>query len=106
MTPIPNDLRALLTSRPYRLRFADWIEALEVDVIEGEYGYEPGEFAVFPELWRPLWREGLTPAQAFGRALDAFGEARREEDERRAANWVRIQAEDAAAVAAARAGGR
>ena len=81
--------------------FDDWIDELDEEVIQGAYGYERGEFAVYPELWRPMWIEGLTPAQAFKRALDAFGEARREEEERRQANWERIQAEDRAALAAA-----
>lgn len=76
-------------------RFSDWIQALDEDVIQGEYGYEDGEFTVYPEHWRPMWREGLTPSQAFQRALDAHDEARQLEDEERAANWARIQAEDA-----------
>lgn len=76
-------------------RFDDWIRKLDEDVIQGEYGYEPGEFAVFPEQWRPMWRKGLTPQQAFRRALDAYADARREADAARAANWARIQAEDA-----------
>lgn len=78
-----------------RRNFDVWITALEEDVIQGEYGYEPGEFTVYAEHWRPMFRKGLTPEQAFRRALDGFAEARREEDERRAANWARIQAEDA-----------
>lgn len=76
-------------------KFDEWIRGLEEDVIQGEYGFEPGEFTVYPEHWRPLYTEGLTPAQAYRRALDAFAASRREEDEQRAANWVRIQAEDA-----------
>lgn len=76
-------------------KFRDWIDQLDEDVIQGEYGYERGEFTVYPENWRQMWREGLTPQQAFRRALDAFGDARREEDEARAENWRRIQAEDA-----------
>jgi hypothetical protein len=82
-----------------KLTFDVWIEALDEDVIQGEYGYEPGEFTVYLEHWRPMWREGLTPQQAFQRALDAHAAARREEDERRAENWRRIQAEDAALIA-------
>lgn len=76
-------------------RFDEWIRALDEDVIQGEYGYEEGEFAVYPELWRSMYRQGLTPAQAFQRALDANGEARREDERRDAENWARIQAEDA-----------
>lgn len=51
--------------------FDEWITTLREEVIQGEYGYEEGEFAVHPELWRGLYDEGLTPAQAFKRALDA-----------------------------------
>lgn len=82
-----------------RLSFSAWIRALDEDVIQGEYGYEPGEFTVYPDGWRHMWREGLTPQQAFQRALDAHADARREEDAAQAANWARIQAEDAAAIA-------
>lgn len=76
--------------------FDSWIRELDEGVIQGEYGYEDGEFTVYPEHWCPMFRRGLTPQQAFRRALDAHAEARREEDERRAANWARIQAADAA----------
>ncbi|GJE54530.1 hypothetical protein [Methylobacterium thuringiense] len=82
--------------------FSDWIHELDVEVIQGEYGYEEGEFTVYPDHWKPLFREDLTPQQAFRRALDAFGEARRQEDADRKANWERIQAEDAAAIKLAR----
>ena len=53
--------------------FDAWIRNLDEGVIQGEHGYERGEFTVFPELWRPLYAEGLTPAQAWQRALDARG---------------------------------
>jgi hypothetical protein len=82
--------------------FDTWIDALTDDVVQDEYGYEPGEYAVYPEAWRPMFLEGLTPSQAFKRALDAHADARREEEAERAANWKRIQAEDAAAIAQAR----
>ena len=49
-----------------------WINSLYEDVIHGEYGYEPGEFTVYPAMWRHLYDEGLTPAHAFRRALDAY----------------------------------
>lgn len=55
--------------------FDAWIDTLNDDVVQGEYGYEPGEFTVYPELWRPLYDEGLSPAAAFKRALDAFDRA-------------------------------
>lgn len=82
-------------------KFDDWIERLEVDVVQGDYGYEPGEFTVYPEHWRPMFKEGLTPQAAFKRALDAFAESRREEEIKRQANWERIQRADAEAIARA-----
>ena len=78
--------------------FDDWINELREDVVQGEYGYEEGEFSVYPDLWRPLFDEGLTPKQAFCRALGAHAEARREEDRAREENWRRIQDADRAAV--------
>lgn len=77
-------------------KFDAWIRALDEDVIQGEYGYERGEFTVYREHWRPLFNEGLTPQQAFRRALDAHKELRDQEDREREENWKRIQAADAA----------
>ena len=74
--------------------FQKWIDDLKENVIEGEFGYEPGEFTVYPDHWRPLFKEGLTPRQAWQRALDGFAEARREQDVAAAKNWQRIQAEE------------
>ncbi len=51
--------------------FDEWIRALDEDVIQAEYGYEDGEFTVYPEHWRPMFNEGLTPEAAFKRALSA-----------------------------------
>lgn len=79
--------------------FDQWLTELEEDVIQGDYGYEPGEFSVFPDHWEPLWREGLTPAAAFRRAIDAASEAMREREDVRRANWQRIQEEEAALTA-------
>jgi hypothetical protein len=76
------------------MRFSKWIEMLEEDVIQGEYGYEPGEFTVYPDLWRPSFKEGLTPSQAFAKALEAFGDQRAEDDRRKTESWERIQEED------------
>jgi hypothetical protein len=73
------------------MKFRDWIRQLDEEVIQGEYGYEDGEFTVSPDDWRPLWREGLSPSQAFRRALDSFADARREEDRLKQENWKRIQ---------------
>ena len=58
------------------LSFDEWIDELREDVVQDEYGYERGEFTVYPDEWRPAFEEGLTPSQAFRRALDAFAEAR------------------------------
>jgi len=75
--------------------FDAWVRELDEKVIQGEYGYERGEFSVFPEMWRPLFDEGLTPKQAFDRALKAFDDERKRRDQERKDNWARIQAEDA-----------
>ena len=56
--------------------FDKWIEQLDEDVIQGDYGYERGEFAVYPTHWRHMFDEGLTPDQAFRRALDAHKDAK------------------------------
>lgn len=79
--------------------FDAWLDDLSESVIQGEYGYESGEFEVYPGAWEPLYREGITPTEAFKRALDAAADARRERDEERKANWARIQAEDARLIA-------
>lgn len=84
-----------------RADFDAWIEDLDETVIQGEYGYEDGEFTVYPEHWKPMWREGLTPRAAFVRALDAHGAARRDEEAARLENWRRIQVADAATIATA-----
>lgn len=80
-------------------KFRAWIHALDEDVIQGEYGYEPGEFTIFAEHWHEHYRQGLTPQQSFKRALDAFAEDRRQREQERKDNWSRIQAADAAAMA-------
>lgn len=75
-------------------KFHEWIRALEEDVIQEGFGYEPGEFTVYPSLWRPLYDEGLTPLQAWTRALDAFGEERRLREAEQIANYERIVASE------------
>lgn len=86
--------------------FDDWIRELDEDVIQGEHGFEDGEFTVYREQWRPDFDRGLTPSQAFRAALDEFAEARRKADEAKRLNWERIQREDAAAIKAQREGQR
>ena len=50
-------------------RYGEWLRALEEEVIEREFGYEPGEFAVYPSHWRGLYEQGLSPLDAWQRAL-------------------------------------
>jgi transposase-like protein len=66
-------------------KFRAWIRELDEDVIQGEYGYEQGEFTVYAEHWHDHYLQGLTPAQSFKRALDAHAEARREREAERKA---------------------
>lgn len=61
-------------------KFDAWIDELRAVTIE-DYGFEDGEFTIFPDLWRALFDEGLTPQDAFARVLDAKAYARREADE-------------------------
>jgi hypothetical protein len=56
---------------PHDPKFDAWMDTLNEDVIQGEFGYEPGEFNATPALWHPLYAEGLTPLAAFNRALAA-----------------------------------
>ena len=81
-------------------QFESWLMELTETVIQDEFGYEPGEFAVYPDHWRSLFDEGLTPRNAWQRALDGFREHREEEDQLKAENWRRIQEVDAAYIAA------
>jgi hypothetical protein len=55
----------------YDEAFDDWCHELDEKVIQAEFGYERGEFTVYPALWRSLYDEGLTPREAWQRALDA-----------------------------------
>lgn len=77
-------------------KFRAWLRELDEDVIQADYGYEPGEFTVFAEHWHPMYLEGITPAAAFKRALDAHAEDRRERERLLKQNSARIQAADAA----------
>ena len=83
-------------------RFDEWIRALDEDVIQGEYGYEPGEFTVYTSHWRPLFDEGLTPQEAFKRALDGYANARDAREAGQKERYARIIEEDEAAVFIAR----
>lgn len=56
--------------------FDEWIRELQEDVIQGQYGYEEGEFDVYSGHCWPLYEEGLTPLEAWKRALQAFKENR------------------------------
>lgn len=88
-----------------KVSFDEWIRQLEEDVIQGEFGFEPGEFTVYRDHWRAQYREGLTPAQAWRRALDAHRDARIADDKARAENYARIVAEDKATIARYRESG-
>ena len=79
--------------------FEDWIQELEVDVVQDHYGYEPGEFTVYPDHWKSMFDEGLAPSQAFERALNAHNAQREEDDRLRQENYERIKAEDEATLA-------
>jgi len=57
-------------------KYREWLRQLDEDVIQGEFGYEEGEFTVYSSHWRALYDEGLTPRAAWQRALDGFANAR------------------------------
>jgi hypothetical protein len=80
-------------------KFREWIRQLDEDVIQGEFGYEDGEFTIYLSHWRALYDDGLTPSAAWQRALDGFANVRRDEEGRKIENYARIVAEDEAAVA-------
>lgn len=80
-------------------KFDEWIRSLDEDVIQGEFGYEDGEFTIYTSHWKELYREGLSPREAWLRALDGYANARRDEENERIANYARIVSEDEAAVA-------
>ena len=75
-------------------RFAEWLHVLEEDVICGEFGYEEGEFTVHPDLWHSSFDHGLSPQQAFRRALDMHACGRVEKECLQSINWARICYED------------
>lgn len=75
--------------------YSAWLTTLEDEVIIEEFGYERGEFTVYPEAWLHLYEEGLTPKAAWQRCLDAHGDRMRAEQEEKRANWERLQREDA-----------
>jgi hypothetical protein len=85
-------------------RFEEWLRELDEDVIQGEYGYEPGEFTVYPDLWMPAFKAGQTPREAFDGALEAYDDDRKARDEEAKARWAEIQRKDAEAIVAWRAG--
>jgi hypothetical protein len=83
--------------------FDDWICELDEEIIQGGYGYERGEFTVYPELWRPAFIAGQTPREAFEASLKAYDDERKRRDREAAERWVQIQRKDAEAIAAYRA---
>lgn len=68
-------------SETYDEVFDAWIRVLDEDVIQGEFGYERGEFNIMPALWHPLYLEGMTPAEAWQQALDAYRSSSPSEDQ-------------------------
>ena len=58
--------------------FDRWIEELELDVIQQEYGYEQGEFQVIPAMWIDKFCRLLTPTEAFAEALRDHAKAQKE----------------------------
>jgi hypothetical protein len=80
-----------------------WLTELDEDVIQGEFGYEPGEFTVYSSHWRELYDQGLTPREAWQRAIDGYANARAEREAEQQERWARIVSEDEAAVARYRA---
>jgi hypothetical protein len=80
-------------------QFREWIQTLDEDVIQSEFGYERGEFTIYTSHWYPLFKEGLTPREAWQRALDGFAAQRKADDKAKTANYVRIVTEDQAAIA-------
>lgn len=85
--------------------YQEWLHTLEEDIIQDEFGYEPGEFTVYTTHWSDLYEEGLTPREAWQRALDGFAAKRREDEAARAANYARIISEDEAVIARSRTNG-
>jgi hypothetical protein len=49
--------------------FDRWMDVLNEEVIQGEYGYEHGEFEAYPSLWWSLYHRRMTPSEAFAYAL-------------------------------------
>lgn len=59
-------------------QYRKWLDVLEHEVIEDEFGYEPGEFTVYSGAWEELYKEGLSPREAWQRALDGHRNARKD----------------------------
>lgn len=53
----------------YDKAFDEWCQKLDEQVIQAEFGYGPGEFTVYPALWRNLYDKGLTPREAWMRCI-------------------------------------
>lgn len=84
-------------------KYSTWLEELEHEVIEKEFGYERGEFTVYASHWRELYDQGLTPRQAWQHALDGHANERKEREQQKTERYARIVSEDDAAAAKARA---
>lgn len=70
MTDAPLRRRAALTyGDDWTDDYLTWLTVLEDDVIIDEFGYERGEFAVYPEAWASLYEDGLAPRDAWVRRM-------------------------------------
>ena len=78
--------------------FDRWIDELRDDVIQGEYGHKKGEYIVCPEVWRSLFDQGLSPAEAFRSTLGMHGNARKPDTSQRLMELKHLEYEDAAAI--------
>ena len=59
----------LVADQHRKTNFFEWIRELDEDVIQGENGFQKGEFDISLDLWAPLYREGLTPLEAWQKAI-------------------------------------
>lgn len=78
--------------------FDRWIDELRDDVIQGEYGHKKGEYTVCPEVWRALFEQGMTPAEAFRSALGPQANARKPDGPERLLQWKHLEHDEAAAA--------
>lgn len=76
MIPAPDTNQNQAPRKTAAEDYREWLRILDEDVIQGVHGFESGEFTVYPDHWRPLFDEGLTPSQAWQRAVAAQKKSR------------------------------